>query len=86
MNATFNGIPYRGQVVKMGAPCYVIGVTKQIRKQIGKTLVILLKWFFGKETERKALCGNAPNVAESSRKRGRVITAVKSQRRLMNIS
>lgn len=37
MNATFNGIPYRGQVVKMGTPCYVIGVSKQIRKQIGKS-------------------------------------------------
>ena len=75
MNATFDGIPYLGQVVKMGTLSYIIGVTKQIRKQIGKTLVILLKWFFGKETERKALCGNAPNVAESSRKRGRVLQA-----------
>lgn len=38
VNATFDGIPYRGQVVKMGTPCYIIGVTKQIRKQIGKSL------------------------------------------------
>ena len=30
VNATFDGIPYRGQVVKMGTPCYIIGVTKQI--------------------------------------------------------
>ena len=37
VNATFDGIPYRGQVVKMGTPCYIIGVTKQIRKQIGKS-------------------------------------------------
>ena len=37
VNATFDGIPYRGQVVKMGTPCYVIGVSKQIRKQIGKS-------------------------------------------------
>ena len=36
VNATFDGIPYSGQVVKMGTPCYIIGVTKQIRKQIGK--------------------------------------------------
>lgn len=36
VNATFDGIPYRGQVVKMGTPCYIIGVTRQIRKQIGK--------------------------------------------------
>ena len=36
VNASFDGIPYKGQVVKMGTPCYIIGVTKQIRRQIGK--------------------------------------------------
>lgn len=36
VNATFDGVPYSGQVVKMGTPCYIIGVTKQIRKQINK--------------------------------------------------
>ena len=30
-------IHYRGQVVKMGTPCYIIGVTKAVRKQINKT-------------------------------------------------
>lgn len=37
VNASFDGISYRGQVVKMGTPCYIIGVTKQIRRQIGKS-------------------------------------------------
>ena len=37
VNAAFDGVPYRGQVVKMGTPCYIIGVTKQIRRQIGKS-------------------------------------------------
>lgn len=37
VNATFDGVPYRGQVVKMGTPCYIIGVTRQIRRQIGKS-------------------------------------------------
>lgn len=37
VNATFDGILYRGQVVKMGTPCYIIGVPKQIRRQIGKS-------------------------------------------------
>jgi hypothetical protein len=37
VNATFDGIPYSGQVVKMGTPCYIIGITKQIRKQINKS-------------------------------------------------
>lgn len=37
VNTTFDGVPYRGQVVKMGTPCYIIGVTKAIRKQINKS-------------------------------------------------
>ena len=37
VNATFDGIPYRGQVVKMGTSCYIIGVTRQIRRQIDKS-------------------------------------------------
>ncbi len=37
VNAAFDGEPYRGQVVKMGTPCYIIGITKAIRKKIHKT-------------------------------------------------
>lgn len=37
VNATFDGAEYRGQVVKMGTPCYIIGVTKKIRAQIHKS-------------------------------------------------
>lgn len=37
VHATFDGVPYSGQVVKMGTPCYIIGITKAIRRQIGKT-------------------------------------------------
>lgn len=37
VNATFDGVPYRGQVVKMSTPCFIIGVTKEIRKKIGKS-------------------------------------------------
>lgn len=37
VNATFDGVPYRGQIVKMGTPCFIIGVTKAIRNQIGKS-------------------------------------------------
>ena len=34
---TFVGEPYDGQIVKMGTPCYIIGIRKDIRKKIGKT-------------------------------------------------
>lgn len=36
VHATFDGVPYDGQIVKMGTPCFIIGVRKDIRKQIGK--------------------------------------------------
>ncbi len=37
VHATFDGVPYDGQIVKMGTPCFIIGVRKDIRKQMGKT-------------------------------------------------
>lgn len=36
VNAAFDGIPYRGQVIKTCTPCYIIRVTGQIRRQTGK--------------------------------------------------
>ena len=36
VHATFDGVPYDGILVKMGTPCHIIGVRKEIRKQIGK--------------------------------------------------
>ena len=36
VHATFDGIPYDGQVVRMGTPCHIIGIRKDIRKQIVK--------------------------------------------------
>ncbi|MBR5982438.1 MAG: DUF1905 domain-containing protein, partial [Bacteroidales bacterium] len=37
VHATFDGIPYDGQIVRMGTPCYIIGVRKDIRQKLGKT-------------------------------------------------
>ena len=37
VHATFDGVPYDGQVVRMGTPGYIIGVRRDIRRQIGKT-------------------------------------------------
>jgi hypothetical protein len=34
--ATFDGEPYNGSVVKMGTPCHIIGIRKDIRAKIGK--------------------------------------------------
>ena len=37
VHATFDGVLYDGQIVKMGTPCHIIGIRKDIRKQIGKS-------------------------------------------------
>jgi len=36
VHATFDGEPYDGSIVRMGTPCHIIGVRKDIRKKIGK--------------------------------------------------
>ncbi len=36
VHATFDGEHYDGQVVKMGTPCHIIGLRKDIRAKIGK--------------------------------------------------
>jgi len=36
VNATFDGFPYQGSLVKMGTPCHILGIRKDIRQQIGK--------------------------------------------------
>ena len=36
VHASFDGVPYQGSLVKMGLPCHIIGIRKEIRRQIGK--------------------------------------------------
>lgn len=36
--ASFDGVQYRGSLVKMGTDCHIIGIKKEIREQIGKTI------------------------------------------------
>lgn len=36
VKAKFDGVDYRGSIVKMGLDCHMLGMTKDIRKQIGK--------------------------------------------------
>ncbi len=36
VNATFDDVPYQGSLVRMGTPCHIIGIRKDIRQQIGK--------------------------------------------------
>jgi len=47
VHATFDGEQYDGSVVKMGTPCHIIGIRKDIRAKIGKqpgdTIKVTLK-------------------------------------------
>lgn len=36
VQATIDGEPYRGSLVRMGGPCHILGVVKAIRQKIGK--------------------------------------------------
>ena len=36
VSATFDGEPYDGSLVRMGTPCHILGLRKDIRKKIGK--------------------------------------------------
>lgn len=36
VHALFDGVPYDGSLVRMGTPCHIIGIRKDIRAQIGK--------------------------------------------------
>ncbi len=36
VRATFDGHPCRGTLVRMGTPCHIIGLRKDIRKAIGR--------------------------------------------------
>ncbi|TDW14822.1 uncharacterized protein DUF1905 [Breznakia blatticola] len=44
VHATFDGVPYDGSIVNMGLKkengdiCYILGITKAIRNQIGKSI------------------------------------------------
>lgn len=36
VSAAFDGTPYEGSLVKMGTPCHILGIRKDIRAAIGK--------------------------------------------------
>jgi hypothetical protein len=36
VRAVLGGVPYRGSLVRMGTPCHILGVRKEIRARAGK--------------------------------------------------
>ncbi|MGM9988144.1 MAG: YdeI/OmpD-associated family protein [Bacillaceae bacterium] len=53
VKATFDGEPYRGSIVRMGLPCYMLGVTKEMRNKIGKTYGDTMQVVIEKDEEER---------------------------------
>ncbi len=70
VNASFDGVPYRGQVVKMGTPCYVIGVTKQIRRQTGKSFGDIVEVVLQERDSGKPSMWKCPKCGKEFKKKG----------------
>ena len=70
VNASFDGIPYKGQVVKMGTPCYIIGVTKQIRRQIGKNFGDIVEVVLQERNSGKPSMWKCPKCGREFKKNG----------------
>ena len=70
VNAAFDGVPYRGQVVKMGTPCYIIGVTKQIRRQIDKSFGDIVEVVLQERDSGKPSMWKCPKCGRKFKKKG----------------
>ena len=55
IKAKFDNVDYRGSIVKMGLPCYMIGITKEIRNKIGKTYGDIVQVEFQKDEEERVI-------------------------------
>lgn len=55
VKAKFAGVEYRGSVVRMGMPCYILGITKEIRIKIGKAAGDLIEVELVKDEEERVI-------------------------------
>ena len=53
VKAKFDNVDYRGSIVRMGMPCFMIGLTKEIRKKIGKGIVDTVSVEIEKDEEER---------------------------------
>src|SRR5918996_1575899 len=55
VKATFEGVPYRGMLTRMGADCHILGIRKEIREQVGKTFGDEIKVTVEPDTEPRVI-------------------------------
>jgi len=53
VKATFDGVPYRGSIAKMGGPCHILIIRKDIRAQIDKAIGDFVEVTVAKDTEER---------------------------------
>ena len=70
VNAAFDGVPYQGQVVKMGTTSYIIGVTRQIRRQIGKSFGDIVEVVLQERESEKISMWKCPKCGREFKKEG----------------
>ncbi len=70
VNAAFDGIPYQGQVVKMGAASYIIGITRQIRRQIGKSFGDIVEVVIQERERGEISMWKCPKCGREFKKKG----------------
>lgn len=51
----FENTEYRGSLVKMGTPCYIIGITKSIRNSLNKTIGDKINIRFFKDENKRII-------------------------------
>lgn len=55
VKATFDGIPYRGSIVRMGTPYHCLGIRKDIRERIGKNIGDVVAVTIAEDTEPRVV-------------------------------
>ena len=55
VKAKFDSEEYRGSIVRMGMPCYIIGITKDIRNKIGKSYGDIISVEVEKDEEERII-------------------------------
>ncbi len=55
VKANFDGVPYRGSIVRMGTECHIIGITKDIRKKISKDIGDYVEVIVEKDDEERVI-------------------------------
>lgn len=55
VKATINGVPYRGTLMRMGKPCHILGVLKEIRQKTGREVGDEVEVILEEDTEQRVV-------------------------------